>query len=132
MNILLKEESYRIVGICMKIHRDLGCGFKEIIYKDAIEIELRKQSIPFEREKKISISFAGSPITRNFVVDFLVFESIILEIKATSQIFTQSIFQTLNYLKVSGLQLGIVFNFGARSLEFKRVLTGGKINQFQR
>lgn len=127
MNILLKEESYRIVGICMKVHRELGYGFKEIIYKDAIEIELRQQSIPFEREKKISISYAGSLIKRNFAVDFLVFESIILEIKATSQIFSQSIFQTLNYLKVSGLQLGIVFNFGARSLEFKRVLAGDKV-----
>lgn len=100
MDILLKEESYRIVGICMKIHSELGCGFKEIIYKDAIETELRRQSIPFERERKISISYGDSPITRKFAVDFLVFGSIILEIKATSQIFSQSIFQTLNYLKV--------------------------------
>lgn len=127
MDILFKEESYKIVGICMKIHRELGCGFKEIIYKDAIEVELRKHSIPFEREKRISFSYDNIGVTRRFTVDFLLFGCIVLEVKSSFKIFYQNISQTHNYLKVSGCPLGMVVNFGANSFEFKRILLGSNL-----
>jgi GxxExxY protein len=121
-NLIYKEECYAIVGICMKIHKKLGKGFKEIVYKDAMEIELKNAGICYEREKKFNIVYEGIILPHQFVADYFVFDSIIIEVKATSVIHADSFRQTLNYLKVSQIKLGILINFGTDSLTFQRIV----------
>ncbi len=120
--LLFKDECYRIIGLCMKIHSILGQGFKEIIYKEALEIELRRENIPYEREKSFKVLYDGLILKRRFDADFMVFDSIVLEIKAASFIHYDNFRQTLNYLKASQIKLGILINFGAPRLEFRRIL----------
>jgi len=120
--ILYKDESYRIIGICMRIHTRLGKGFKEIVYKDALEFEFIKEKIPYEREKEFFVRYDEVILDRKFDTDFFVFDSIILEIKASSQIRGDNFRQTLNYLKTSQVKLGLTINFGTDKLQFQRVL----------
>lgn len=120
--LLFKEECYRIIGLCMKIHSMLGQGFKEIIYKEALEVELKRENIPYEREKSFKVLYDGVILNRRFDVDFMVFDSIVLEIKAASIIHYENFRQTLNYLKASQIKLGILINFGASRLEFRRIV----------
>ena len=120
--LLYKEECFRIVGLCMKIHRKLGMGFKEVVYKDALEIELRNACIPYEREKAFKVSYDDIVLPHRFDADFLVYRSIILEIKAAPLIHPSAFLQTLNYLKSSQINLGILFNFGTDKLQFRRVI----------
>ncbi|WP_211316498.1 GxxExxY protein [Niabella yanshanensis] len=97
--ILFKEESYTIVGTCMEVHNNLGCGFAEIVYKDALEYEFNKRHIPFEREKKYSARYKDIVLPHYFYADFVVFNEIILEIKSVSQFTNEFTAQCINYLK---------------------------------
>jgi GxxExxY protein len=106
----------------MKIHRKLGTGFKEAIYKDALEVELKNCKIPYCREKTFKVEYEDVILRHTFDADFLVYDSIILEIKAAGSIHADAFRQTLNYLKSSHVKLGIVINFGAQKLEFQRIL----------
>lgn len=121
-DILFKDESYKIIGACFEVHKILGHGFKEAVYKDALELELIKLQIPFVREKPYTITYKEQKLKHFFIADFVVYEAIILEIKTGSYIGDPYLKQTLNYLKASGLRLGIVINFGMPSLESQRVL----------
>jgi GxxExxY protein len=120
--IIYKEESFRIIGLCMEVHNNLGKGFLEIVYKDALEYEFRKNNIPFEREKEYEINYKDIVLPHKFYDDFVVFDKIILEVKGMAGIAEGHIAQTLNYLKVSGLKLGLIVNFGELSLQSKRVV----------
>jgi len=122
VDILFKEESYKIIGACFEVHKVLGHGFKEAVYKDALELELKKLEISFVREKPYTITYKEHKLKHFFVADFVVYENIILEIKIGNYIGEPYLKQTLNYLKASGLRLGIVVNFGTPSLEYQRVL----------
>jgi GxxExxY protein len=121
-DILLKEESYKLVGACMEVHKELGMGFKEAIYKDALEIELKATQIPFPRQKPYIIRYKGKILPRKYFADFVVFDSIIVEVKATPVIINPFVYQTINYLKASGIKLGLIVNFGGKSLSYKRVI----------
>jgi GxxExxY protein len=121
-NLILKEESYELIGICMEVHRELGMGFREIIYKDALEYEFQTKKILFERERGYEILYKTIILPRRYNADFIVYDSIILEVKATSMIATGFVKQTINYLKASGLKLGIIANFGEKSFVSKRVV----------
>ena len=121
-DIILKEESYKIVGVCMEVHRELGMGFKEAVYKDALELEFKAAEIPFTREKSYILRYKGKILPRKYFADFVVFNSIILEVKATPVIINPFVYQTINYLKASGIKLGIIANFGNKSLGYKRVV----------
>jgi GxxExxY protein len=121
-DLLLKEESYRIIGICMEVHRTLGMGLKEVNYKDAMEIDLMTEQIPYDRERKFVVTYKDRYLRNPYIPDFVVFDSIIIEAKATSCIVPEHIAQTLSYLAVSGLKLGLLINFGARSLQWQRVV----------
>jgi len=122
-DLIFKEECYKIVGFCMKIHTRLGKGFKEIVYKDALEIELKKdKSILYEREKAFNISYEEIVLPHRFNADFFLFGSIILEVKAVAHVPTDAFKQTINYLKASQVKLGILVNFGADKLEFQRII----------
>jgi len=121
--LLYKDECYQVVGLCMKIHTKLGKGFKEIVYKDAMEIEIKNTgNIPYEREKPFNIVYDGIILPHRFNADYFIFNSIILETKATSQVHADAFRQTLNYLKASQVKLGILINFGADKLEFQRII----------
>jgi len=121
-DILFKEESYKIIGACFEVHNILGHGFKEAVYKDALEIELYRLEIPFEREKPFTIVYKEQKLKHFFVADFVVYNTIILEIKIGNYIGDPYIKQTLNYLKASGLRLGKVVNFGLIKLESQRIV----------
>jgi GxxExxY protein len=121
-NIILKEESYLLVGICMEVHRHLGIGFKEVLYKDAIEIELKERKIHYKREREFRIEYKGKVLPHKFYADFVIDDSIILEVKSASFIVNNFVAQTINYLKASGLKLGIIANFGEKSFSYKRVV----------
>jgi GxxExxY protein len=120
--IILKDESYKIIGICMDVHRELCMGFKEAVYKEALEIEFNNQHIPYEREKFFAIEYKGQILRRRYPADFIVFNELILEVKATTFIVDSFVAQTINYLKASGLKLGIIANFGQKSFVHKRVV----------
>lgn len=106
----------------MEIHTQLGKGFNEIVYKDALEIEFQINSIPYSREKQFDIFYKNHKLPRNYNADFVIYEKIILEVKAIESITNGNIRQTLNYLAASKLKLGLIVNFGEDSLKYKRVI----------
>jgi GxxExxY protein len=120
--LLFKKESFKLIGISMEIHRILGPGFSEVVYKDALEFELISNMILFEREKKFEIIYKDIILPHYFIADLVVFDSIIIEVKSVKEINDIHIGQTINYLKASGLNLGIIINFGQSSLEYKRIV----------
>ncbi len=120
--IYFKEESYKIIGLCMEIHRTLGMGFKEATYKDALELEFQDNLIIYEREKKFSVEYKNRLLSSYYVADFVVYNGFILEIKATAAIIDPHLNQAISYLRAAELKLGIIVNFGAASLEYKRVV----------
>lgn len=122
VDLILKDESYKILGICMEIHKALGIGLKEINYKDAMEIDFIENQINFQREKKFIVKYKGKTLRNPYRADFIVFNSIILEIKSVPAIVTPHLSQALSYLSVSGLKLALVINFGERSLTWKRII----------
>ena len=118
----LKEETYKIIGLCMEVHKILGKGFNEIVYKEALQYEFIKNNIPFEREKEYRIEYKHIVLSKHYFADFVVFGEIILEIKAISQLTSSDTGQTLNYLACSKNKIGLVINFGEDSLKYKRVI----------
>jgi GxxExxY protein len=120
--IYLKEEVYRIIGLCMEVHKILGKGHSEVIYKDALEYEFKLNSIPFEREKEYRIQYKDIVLPRKYNADFVVHEEIIFEVKAITQLTTSDIKQTLNYLASFKNKLGLLVNFGEDSLKYKGII----------
>ena len=120
--IIYKEESYRIIGSCMTVHTELGPGFLEPVYQEATSIQFINDSIPFEKEKELTISYMGKALEKRYVADFICFEKIIVELKAVVSLSTEHEAQVLNYLKATGYKLGILVNFGSPKLEYKRLV----------
>ncbi len=107
----------------MEVHRHLGHGFLEIVYKDAIEYELKAKGIDYGREVEFAVDYKDTVLSHKFYADFIVYGNIILEIKAQEGgLADQQIAQTINYLKVSGCKIGILVNFGRKSLEYRRLI----------
>ena len=119
--LLFKDESYRIIGAAMEVHRLLGCGFVEPVYQEALEREFQLRGIPYEREKEIDIIYKGTTLSKKFRADFICYDSIILELKAVSDFTDEHYAQIYSYLKASQKGLGILINFGKASLEFDRI-----------
>ncbi len=118
----LQEHSYNLIGIGMEIHRNLGKGFLEIVYKDAFEYELRSKGIEYEREKEFTVAYKNIILPHKFYSDFVIDDRVILEVKSKSGIIDEHYAQVLNYLAVSKLQLGLILNFHNSSLQYKRVV----------
>ena len=114
------EETYKIIGICMEVHRILGPGLLEVIYKDALEIEFKENNIVFEREKEFLINYKGTILPHKYYADFMVNEDIILEVKAVKEFSKEHLAQVLNYLKLADSEIGLLVNFQTKSLEYKR------------
>jgi GxxExxY protein len=121
-NLIYKDEAYQIIGRCMEVHNNLGAGFLEIVYKDALEFEFRNAAIEFEREKKYEVNYKGITLPHKFYADFVVMDKIILEVKAVSGIHDEFIAQVINYLKVSQNKLALIVNFGELKLNYKRIV----------
>jgi GxxExxY protein len=121
-NLLHKEETYKIIGVCMEVYNTLGKGFLEIVYKDAIEYECKKKKYEYEREKEYTIKYKDIILPHKFYADFTVFDKIIIEIKSCNGIVDEFIARTINYLTASKLKVGLIINFGNDSLEWKRII----------
>ena len=106
----------------MKVHKELGAGFLESVYSEALEIEFVKNNIPFEKEKKLPVYYNDEPLKKYFRADFICYDSIVLELKATKYSVESDIRQTLNNIKATNFKLGILINFGTPSLSYKRVV----------
>nr|WP_293302609.1 GxxExxY protein [Allomuricauda sp.] len=106
----------------MDIHNELGKGFSEAVYSDALEIELKSNGVPFKKEVKFDIIYKGKKLKHHYFADFIVDDKIILELKAVEKISSSHVKQTLNYLAASKMKLGLIINFGEDSLAYKRVL----------
>lgn len=120
---LYKDESYEIVGILFEVHKNLGKGFSEIVYKDAIEYEFQQNNIIYQREKEFSVNYKDTTLKHKFYADFVVHNKIILEIKTVDCFNNSHYNQCLNYLKVSKNKLAILANFNLISLEYKRIIS---------
>ena len=121
--ILYKSEVYQIVGVCMEVYNTLGYGFAEVVYKDAMEIEFVERNIQYVREHLHVIKYKGKVLQHKFSADYTLHEKVILEVKAGREgIADDTIAQTLNYLRASGIRLGLIINFGKKGLEYKRLV----------
>ena len=122
----LQKETYVIIGVAMEVHRILGKGFAEIVYKDALEYEFRKRGIFFEREKNYLVKYKDSILPHQFFADFVVTDNVILEVKCTTKIADPHFAQVINYFTVSKLEVGLILNFSNDSLKYKRVVRSNK------
>lgn len=120
--LLFKQEVYRVIGAAIEVHKVLGCGFLEPVYQEALGIEFDLQKIPFTAQVPLKIRYKDQILEKFYVADFCVFENIIVEIKAMQQLNSEHIAQVLNYLHATDRKLGILINFGAKSLEWKRII----------
>jgi len=120
--LIYKDEAYNIIGSAMTVHRELGCGFFEAIYSEALEIEFKEQGIPFIREATLPISYKGQTLNKQYIADYICYNQIIVELKATTFLESAHEAQVLNYLKATGFKLGLLINFGEPSLKYKRIV----------
>jgi GxxExxY protein len=116
------RQTYDIIGAAMEVHTELGCGFLERVYREPLAIELATQGIPFERERKFRVIYKGRTLAATYVVDFVCHGQVLVEIKGLANIGPLEHAQVINYLRVSRLRRALLLNFGARSLQFKRIL----------
>jgi GxxExxY protein len=122
MELLFKNESYAIIGAAMEVHRTLGKGFLESVYQESLGVEFKKRQIPFSREHLLELFYKGDKLSKYFVADFICFEKIVLELKSVSFITNDHEAQVFNYLKATKLNLALLINFGANSLQYKRIV----------
>jgi GxxExxY protein len=121
-NYPLKLETFKIIGVAMEIHRILGKGFSEIVYKDAFEYECTERHILFEREKEYVVNYKGKTLPHRFFADFVLFDKVIVEIKSRKGIIEDHYAQVINYLAISKLEVGLLLNFHEKSLEQRRIV----------
>ena len=123
MELLFENKTFTIIGLCMEVHKILGHGFSEVVYKDALMLEAKLKGIPVEREKEFQIEYKQTILPHSFFADFIFFDDIIVEVKASSDAINNiAISQTLNYLKASGCRVGLIVNFGEKSLKHHRLI----------
>jgi len=114
------ERTYKIIGAALEVHKVLGCGFLEAVYQEALEREFKSQEIPFKSQPMVQISYKGKLLDKTYQPDFICYEEVIVEIKAISLLSGVEEAQLINYLKATGLKVGLLLNFGSKSLEYKR------------
>ena len=121
--LLLRDEVYSIVGAAIEVHRELGPGFLEEVYQEALELEMSSRAIPFEAQKQLRIRYKGHVLDKMYFADFLCYGEIVVEIKALGHISGREHAQVLNYLKATGHRVGVLINFGSEGrLEWKRFI----------
>jgi len=118
--LLYKDEVYALVGAAMEVHNTLGHGFLEAVYQEALEIEYKARGLPVVAQQPFLIDYKGRILKKTYIADFVAYDKIIVEIKALSHLTSLEEAQVMNYLKASGLQVGLLINFGTKQLEWKR------------
>jgi GxxExxY protein len=127
MNILYKNESYRVIGAAMEVYNEIGSGFLEAVYQEALEKEFCFQNIPYKREVSFPIYYKGELLSKKYIADFVCYDKIVVELKAASSLSSEYKAQVLNYLKAAKLELGLLVNFGESKLKYERLVS---INSF--
>lgn len=120
--IIYKEESYAIRGAIIEVSKELGCGFLERVYQDALEWEFRLRKIPYEREKLIQVTYKGNPLGEPYRADFVCYGKIIVELKAVEELSSNHRAQVLNYLNATKMKLGLLVNFGEELAKVERLI----------
>ena len=123
MEIVFKEESYKIVGACFEVYNSMGCGFLEAVYQECLSIEFSNQAIPFKAQVPLELTYKGQVLQQKYIPDFICFDKVILEIKALKELCDQHRAQVHNYLKATGYRLGLLVNFGQHpELQYERIV----------
>ena len=120
--LIYKEQSFKIIGLCMEVHRHLGKGHSEAIYKDALQFEFSGNQVSFTREHPYKVEYKTTVLPHSYFADFIIDGRILLEVKAIEALTDAHVRQVLNYLAASKLKLGLLVNFGQDSLSHKRVV----------
>ncbi len=120
--LIMKEEVYKVIGAAMEVHRDKGFGFAEPVYQECLELELADRGIPATLQQEMPIFYKGRKLKKTYIADFIAYDGLIVELKALDRLTSREESQVINYLKASGFQLGVLINFGAPSLEWKRIV----------
>ena len=127
MDVLYKEESYKIMGACFEVYKEKGCGFVEHVYQECLSLELTIQGIPFGEQIELALEYKGRPLKQSYKPDFICYEKIVVEIKAVSKLTDAHRAQVHNYLKASGMKLGLLVNFGYYpQVEWERIIRDQK------
>ena len=121
-NYPFKQECYDIIGCAMLVHSELGSGFLEAVFQEALAIIFNEKQIPFEKEKLLEITFRNKVLKKKYIADFICYNEVIVETKAVKELTNHDLAQVLNYLKATNKKIGLLINFGAKSLEYKRVI----------
>lgn len=116
------KETYAVIGAAMTVHRELGCGFLEAVYQEALEKEFQCQNISFVREAKLPVFYRGEQLKSYYQADFICFDSVVVELKALQKLSGIEEAQVINYLKASHLHRGLLLNFGSQGLQYKRLV----------
>ncbi|MCX7392543.1 MAG: GxxExxY protein [Planctomycetales bacterium] len=120
--IIYKDESYEIMGACFEVYKEMGCGFLEPVYQECLGMELRRRAIPFVAQLELVLHYKDQPLEQRYKPDFVCYEKIILEIKAVKNLADEHRAQVHNYLKATGLRLGLLINFGHYpKVEYERI-----------
>jgi GxxExxY protein len=120
--LIFEKETYDIIGLCMKVHKGLGAGFLESVYHEALEREFNQEGILFKSKEKLQVYYNGETLNKYFVADFICYDNIIVELKATTFLHKDFEAQTINYIKSTNYPLGLLVNFGQSSLVWKRFI----------
>ena len=121
--LVLREEVYAVVGAAIEVHRELGAGFLEAVYQEAMERELSARGIVFQSQRELVIQYKGQPLGKSYVCDLLCFDKVLVELKAMDRLTGREEAQLINYLKAAGLPVGLLINFGAHGkLEWRRLV----------
>ena len=118
--LLFEEETFKVIGACINVHKKLGSGFSETVYHQALEKELLNANIPFEYQKKVPIYYDGELLDEFFVADFVCYNAVMLDVRAVTVIKPQMKQQLINYLKSSNIEVGLLINFGGEILKWNR------------
>ncbi|HZF01274.1 MAG TPA: GxxExxY protein [Methylomirabilota bacterium] len=122
MELLFKDLTGKILGAAMEVHKELGCGFLEALYQEAFEHELKLRKIKFVRQKPHRVAYKGIILRHPYIPDLIVEEKVVVDLKAIREIGAIEEAQMINYLKITNLKVGLIVNFGCRSLEWKRLV----------
>jgi GxxExxY protein len=120
------NETYAIIGAAMEVHKELGCGFLEPVYQEALENEFFYRKIPYQREQQLKIFYKSKELSKYYIADFICYNEIIVELKALSALTNDHIAQVINYLKATDKEVGLLINFGTKTLEHKRLIYESK------
>lgn len=122
MEPIFKEESYHIMGACIEVHKEKGCGFLEAVYQECLEIEFSRRGIPFVSQVPVILEYKTIQLRQRYIPDFVCFGKIILELKAHKELLDKHRAQTINYLKATRFELAILINFGSKRLQSQRFI----------